>query len=156
METRQITRQNGQPSRRSPKRWAARLRRHEEWVRQAERDTSKRSGPTTEDKTRIKELEGEVHELRRTTKSFARRRFFCAGGARPPTEVMVSLINQHRQEYGVESMCSVLPIAPSTYYEQARRQREPGLLSREKRVQFAFLHAEKAFSRSWRCAEIWR
>ena len=38
---------------------------------------------------------------------------------------MVSFINQHKQEYGVESMCSVLPIAPSTYYEHARRQREP-------------------------------
>jgi transposase InsO family protein len=38
---------------------------------------------------------------------------------------MVSFINQHREEYGVESMCSVLPIAPATYYEHARRQREP-------------------------------
>jgi len=38
---------------------------------------------------------------------------------------MVSFINQHKEEYGVESMCSVLPIAPSTYYEHARRQREP-------------------------------
>jgi putative transposase len=38
---------------------------------------------------------------------------------------MVSFINQHKNEYGVESMCSVLPIAPSTYYEHARRQREP-------------------------------
>ena len=38
---------------------------------------------------------------------------------------MVSFINQHKDEYGVESMCSVLPIAPSTYYEHARRKREP-------------------------------
>ena len=38
---------------------------------------------------------------------------------------MVSFIDQHKQEYGVESMCSVLPIAPSTYYEHARRRREP-------------------------------
>jgi putative transposase len=38
---------------------------------------------------------------------------------------MVAFIDQHKDEYGVESMCSVLPIAPSTYYEQARRMREP-------------------------------
>jgi putative transposase len=38
---------------------------------------------------------------------------------------MVSFIDQHKEEYGVESMCSVLPIAPSTYYEHARRVREP-------------------------------
>jgi len=38
---------------------------------------------------------------------------------------MVSFIDQHKEEYGVEPMCSVLPIAPSTYYEHARRQREP-------------------------------
>ena len=36
------------------------------WMRQAERDRGTRPGPTTEDKTRIKELEREVHELRRT------------------------------------------------------------------------------------------
>jgi transposase InsO family protein len=38
---------------------------------------------------------------------------------------MVAFIDQHKDEYGVEPMCSVLPIAPSTYYEHTRRQREP-------------------------------
>jgi transposase InsO family protein len=38
---------------------------------------------------------------------------------------MVAFIDQHKDEYGVEPMCSVLPIAPSTYYEHARRRREP-------------------------------
>jgi putative transposase len=38
---------------------------------------------------------------------------------------MVSFIDQHKKEYGVEPMCSVLPIAPATYYEHARRRREP-------------------------------
>ena len=35
------------------------------WVRQAERDEGQRSGPTTDDKARMKELEREVRELRR-------------------------------------------------------------------------------------------
>jgi putative transposase len=38
---------------------------------------------------------------------------------------MVTFIDQHKEEYGVESLCSVLPIAPSTYYEHTRRKRQP-------------------------------
>jgi transposase-like protein len=36
------------------------------WVRQAERDTGRRPGPTTNDQQRIKDLEREVRELKRT------------------------------------------------------------------------------------------
>jgi hypothetical protein len=36
---------------------------------------------------------------------------------RPPGEVMVRFIDAHRDAHGVEPICSVLPIAPSTYYE---------------------------------------
>jgi putative transposase len=38
---------------------------------------------------------------------------------------MVSFITAHRGEYGVEPICSLLPIAPSTYYEHAARLRDP-------------------------------
>ena len=38
---------------------------------------------------------------------------------------MVSFIDEHREEYGVEPICDVLPIAPSTYYAQKQQQREP-------------------------------
>src|SRR5262245_15853458 len=51
--------------------------------------------------------------------------FFRPGGTRPPTEVMVSFIDQHRSEYGVEPICAQLPIAPSTYYEHKAREAEP-------------------------------
>jgi transposase len=36
------------------------------WVRQAERDSGKRPGPTTAEQQRIKDLEREVRELRKT------------------------------------------------------------------------------------------
>ena len=39
--------------------------------------------------------------------------------------MMVSFIDEHRGAYGVEPICQVLPIAPSTYREQAARAREP-------------------------------
>jgi transposase InsO family protein len=42
---------------------------------------------------------------------------------------MVSFIDAEREEYGVESICAVLPIAPSTYHQHKRRERDPNLLS---------------------------
>ncbi len=41
---------------------------------------------------------------------------------------MVAFIEDHREEYGVEPICSVLPIAPSIYYEQKARQADPSRL----------------------------
>ena len=35
---------------------------------------------------------------------------------------MVKYIDDRREVYGVESICKVLPIAPSTYYEQKARE----------------------------------
>ncbi len=41
---------------------------------------------------------------------------------------MVAFIDDHRAEYGVEPICKVLPIAPSTYHEYKARERDPGRL----------------------------
>jgi len=38
---------------------------------------------------------------------------------------MVDFIDEHRSTYGVEPICRVLPIAPSTYFEHAARRRDP-------------------------------
>jgi len=38
---------------------------------------------------------------------------------------MVNFVEEHRGEYGVEPICAMLPIAPSTYYEHAGRRKEP-------------------------------
>jgi hypothetical protein len=38
---------------------------------------------------------------------------------------MVDFVDEHRDEYGVEPICETLPIAPSIYYEHARRRRDP-------------------------------
>lgn len=50
---------------------------------------------------------------------------FRPDGARPPTEVSVAFIDEHRGAYGVEPICDVLPIAPATYYEHRARGRDP-------------------------------
>ena len=47
---------------------------------------------------------------------------------------MIAFIDAHREVYGVEPICRVLPIAPSTYHEQAARRADPDHLpSRAKR-----------------------
>lgn len=46
---------------------------------------------------------------------------------------MVTFIDQHRAEYGVEPMCRQLQIAPSTYYEHKARAADPQ--RRSKRIQ---------------------
>jgi hypothetical protein len=38
---------------------------------------------------------------------------------------MVAFIDEHRGEYGVEPMCDVLSIAPSTYFEHRARRIRP-------------------------------
>ena len=42
---------------------------------------------------------------------------------------MIAFIDAHRATYGVEPICRVLPIAPSTYHADAAKRGDPGKLS---------------------------
>ena len=42
---------------------------------------------------------------------------------------MIAFIDDHRGAYGVEPICRVLPIAPSTYHAHAARRADPARLS---------------------------
>jgi putative transposase len=42
---------------------------------------------------------------------------------------MIAFIDDHRQVYGVEPICKVLPIAPSTYHAHVAKQADPAKLS---------------------------
>lgn len=47
---------------------------------------------------------------------------------------MKAFIDDHRDEYGVEPICRVLPIAPSTYRAHAARKADPSRMpARERR-----------------------
>lgn len=87
------------------------------------------TGLTSAERDRLTELERENRELQRANEILRKASaLFRPGGARPSTEMMVSFIDAHRETYGVEPICSMLPIAPSTYYEQKARQQDPSLL----------------------------
>lgn len=42
---------------------------------------------------------------------------------------MIAFIDEHREVYGVEPICKVLPIAPSTYHDHVAQRADPGKLS---------------------------
>ncbi|WP_429574010.1 IS3 family transposase [Paraburkholderia sp. UCT70] len=99
------------------------------WVRKEERDRGLRPGTSTQEQDRLKELERENRELRQVNEILRKASaYFAPGGARPPTEVMITFIDDHRHVYGVEPICRVLPIAPSTYYTHVARRVNPGLV----------------------------
>ena len=52
-------------------------------------------------------------------------------------EAMIGFVDAYRGDYGVEPICRVLKIAPSTYHAHAARRRRPETApARVKREQF--------------------
>ncbi|QUR53750.1 IS3 family transposase [Escherichia coli] len=97
------------------------------WVRQHERDTGGGDGGlTTAERQRLKELERENRELRRSNDILRRASaYFCEGGVRPPLEKVMPLLDKLRKLYGVGPVCSELHIAPSTYYHCQQQRHHP-------------------------------
>ncbi|EPT6437404.1 IS3 family transposase [Escherichia coli] len=97
------------------------------WVRQHERDTGGGDGGlTTAERQRLKELERENRELRRSNDILRQASaYFCEGRVRPPLEKMMPLLDKLREQYGVGPLCSELHIAPSTYYHCQQQRHHP-------------------------------
>ena len=108
-----------------------------EWVKRAEVDSGKQAGVATEVADKVKALEREVRELRQN-KNLRRHRHICADGARPPVTAMGAFIDDHRDVNGVEPVCRVLPIAPSTYHERVAEREDPTRSSARARQDAAF------------------
>nr|WP_180275127.1 IS3 family transposase [Escherichia coli] len=97
------------------------------WVRQYERDTGGGDGGlTTAERQRLKELERENRELRRSNNILRQASaYFGEGGVRPPLEKIMPLLDKLREQYGVGPVCSELHIAPSTYYHCQQQRHHP-------------------------------
>ncbi|HGX4734912.1 TPA: IS3 family transposase [Escherichia coli] len=97
------------------------------WVRQHERDTGGGDGGlTTAERQRLKELERENRELRRSNDILRQASaYFGEGGVRPPLEKVMPLLDKLREQYGVGPLCSELHIAPSTYYHCQQQRHHP-------------------------------
>ncbi|MBA1763737.1 IS3 family transposase [Escherichia coli] len=97
------------------------------WVRQHERDTGGGDGGlTTAERQRLKELERENRELRRSNDILRQASaYFGEGGVRPPLEKIMPLLDKLREQYGVGPVCSEQHIAPSTYYHCQQQRHHP-------------------------------
>jgi transposase InsO family protein len=73
---------------------------------------------------------------------------------------MIAFIDAHREAYGVEPICRVLPIAPSTYHEHAAKRRDPARLSeRAKRDEMLKGEVQRVFDENFRVygvRKVWR
>jgi putative transposase len=73
---------------------------------------------------------------------------------------MIAFIDEHRDVYGVEPICKVLPIAPSTYHAHAARRVDPGKLScRAKRDEALKREIRRVFEENFRVygvRKLWR
>jgi transposase InsO family protein len=73
---------------------------------------------------------------------------------------MVGFIDAHREAYGVEPICAVLPIAPSTYYEQKARaadpSRRPARAQREARLRPEIQRVWQANRRVYGAKKVWK
>ena len=73
---------------------------------------------------------------------------------------MIAFIDEHRAAYGVEPICRVLPIAPSTYHEHAARRADPSRMpDRTKRDAELRQKVQRVFEESLRVygvRKVWR
>src|SRR3546814_16717086 len=73
---------------------------------------------------------------------------------------MIAFIDDHRESYGVEPICGVLPIAPSTYRAHAARRKSPELASaRERRDRALAPEVRRVFEENfpvYGARKVWR
>jgi hypothetical protein len=73
---------------------------------------------------------------------------------------MIAFIDDHREAYGVEPICRVLPIAPSTYHDYRAKRRDPARLSaRAQRDAALALEVRRVFAENFHVygvRKVWR
>ena len=73
---------------------------------------------------------------------------------------MIAFIDDHRSAYGVEPICEVLPIAPSTYHRHAARRADPSRLpARAKRDANLMPEIRRVFDENFQVygvRKVWR
>ncbi|WP_155251402.1 IS3 family transposase [Bradyrhizobium japonicum] len=132
-----------------------------DWVKKAEIDSGQRTGVPTEMAEKLKALERENRELRQANEILRKASaYFCDGGARPPVQAMIAFIDDHRGAHGVEPICKVLPIAPSTYHAHVAKRRDPAKRSARARQDAALkIEVRRVFNQNFSVygvRKVWR
>ncbi|TYY97303.1 IS3 family transposase [Escherichia coli] len=97
------------------------------WILQHERDTGGGDGGlTTAERQRLKELERENRELRRSNDILRQASaYFAKAEFDRLWKKLMPLLDKLREQYGVRPVCSELHIAPSTYYHCQQQRHHP-------------------------------
>ena len=73
---------------------------------------------------------------------------------------MIAFIDEHRSRFGVEPICRLLPIAPSTYYEVAAKRTDVDRLSARTRSDMAMkIEIRRVFNENFQAygaRKVWR
>ena len=73
---------------------------------------------------------------------------------------MIAFIDDHREVHGVEPICKVLPIAPSTYHAHVAKRRDPARLSARARQDVRLkIEVRRVFDENFRVygvRKVWR
>ena len=73
---------------------------------------------------------------------------------------MIAFIDDHRGAHGVEPICKVLPIAPSTYHAHVAKRRDPAKLSARARQDAALkIEVRRVFDQNFSVygvRKVWR
>ncbi len=73
---------------------------------------------------------------------------------------MIAFIDDHREAHGVEPICKVVPIAPSTYHDHVAKRRDPSRRSaRAKRDEVLKIEVRRVFEENFRVygvRKVWR
>ncbi|MFE6872856.1 IS3 family transposase [Kitasatospora sp. NPDC057692] len=106
------------------------------WVRQAEADAGERDDRlTSSELEELKQLRKENAELRRANEILKAASVFFCPGDRPSPDEAEQVIDHLRDGFGVDPVCRVLELSPSTYFarkqrpKSARRLRDEELIS---------------------------
>jgi len=63
---------------------------------------------------------------------------------------MIGFIDDHKAVHGIEPICKVLPIAPSTYHSHAAQRANPEMCSsRTKRDSALRLEVQRVYAENW-------
>jgi hypothetical protein len=86
-----------------------------EWVKKAERESGK-PDLTSDMAAKLKALERENRELRQANEILRKASAHFAQAEPTADTTMIAFIDDCHGTHGVEPICRVLPIAPSTYH----------------------------------------